>query len=259
MSLNNPDAAGVEPDMDADPVVTDYSPRGSADVNGGETVTITGSSFLGTTAVALGPYAGYFAVVSDTEIQFTAPPYGSSVVENPASARLVVWKDSRASSLNAVDEWTWGGQNRQELQGAYGQAEAAAAAAEAVDPVVSDCQPAGSESANGGDNCVINGTGFFGASSVAVGPFPVYFTVASDEQILFTAPAYDASVAAGVSTAKLTVWNGSRQSDTDGLAEWTWAGQSIEQLNSAGTALDSDLNPVAEAESTENDAEQDSN
>src|SRR5438309_1594390 len=105
-----------EPDMNVAPVVTGFSPDGSADVTGGETVVITGSSFLGRTSVGFGPYPAYFTAVSDTEIQATAPAYDPAVTSTPASAPVTVFKDSLGNDGANLAEWTWAGQTRQQLQ-----------------------------------------------------------------------------------------------------------------------------------------------
>jgi hypothetical protein len=106
------------PNMDVDPVVDSYDPTGSADVNGGDTIVITGSSLLGVTSAAIGPYTAAFTVVSDNEIHVTAPAYDSSITSDPATAKLAVYKDSRGSDTSNAAEWTWGGWTRQQLQDA---------------------------------------------------------------------------------------------------------------------------------------------
>ena len=103
-------------DVTTTPVVTGHDPTGSASTDGGETVTITGSSFTGVNAVGFGPFSGSFEVISDTEIRATAPAVDPSVSTSNPVAKITVWQDSRGSDDTDLPEWTWGGRRLGDIQ-----------------------------------------------------------------------------------------------------------------------------------------------
>lgn len=114
--------ADVVADMNTAAVVDSHSPGGSAGVEGGETVGIYGSGFIGATSVSIGFSSPWFQVVSDTEIHCTAPAFDPNQTSDPASAKVVVWKNSLSNDSSSLAEWTWGGSTRQQLQDAQANA-----------------------------------------------------------------------------------------------------------------------------------------
>ncbi|MCA0293754.1 MAG: IPT/TIG domain-containing protein [Actinobacteria bacterium] len=84
------------------PVVSLVSP-GAGTVAGGDTVTITGTRFTGTTAVTFGSRpATSFTVVSDTQIRAVSPAQSSGTVD------VRVTNASGASAVVSVDRFTYG-------------------------------------------------------------------------------------------------------------------------------------------------------
>jgi IPT/TIG domain len=91
------DSCGVLPP----PLVTAISP-GSGGAGGGETVTVTGSSFTGATSVQFGASsASAMTVVSDTQITATSPAGQSGPVD------VTVVNSSATSPTSAADKFTY--------------------------------------------------------------------------------------------------------------------------------------------------------
>ena len=229
--------AGPVANMNEAAIVSSFSPEGSADTNGGETVTITGSGFIGVTSVAFGSYPAYFTVVSDTEIQATAPAVNPGVGENDPAGKVTVWKDRLGSDASLLYVWTWGGQTQADLQAAHAAAQPAAPAGPVANmneaAMVSSFSPEGSADTNGGETVTITGSGFIGVTSVAFGSYPAYFTVVSDTEIQATAPAFNPGVGKNDPAGKVTVWKDRLGSDASLLYAWTWGGQTQADLQAA--------------------------
>ena len=102
--------------------------------------------------------------------------------------------------------------------------------------VVTGYQPTASATQDGGEYVVITGSGFLGVNSVGFGTYSApWFEVASDSEIHATAPAISPAVT-NPSAAIISVWKDSLASDTTGLPEWTWAGQTAPDIAQANAA-----------------------
>ena len=111
------DDESAVPDMTQEPVVQSHEPAGSANYDAGETIVITGSGFLGTTSVSIGPFScPWFEVISDSEIHATAAAYDSTIVTDPPVAKVKVWKNSFTNDTANLAEWTWAGWDLAALQ-----------------------------------------------------------------------------------------------------------------------------------------------
>ena len=139
--------------------VADLSPN-TGPAAGGTSVILTGTGFLGTTAVQFGGTAATsFTVNSATQITATAPA-GTGVVD------VTVTSATGNSAISNTDQFTY-------------------AAAPTVTGVSPNTGPA-----SGGTNVIITGTGFIGAAAVQFGnTAATNFTVNSATQITATAPA----------------------------------------------------------------------
>lgn len=161
------------------PVVTDVLPT-TGSTNGGTSVTVTGTSFTGATAVVFGSTnAASFTVDSDTQITAASPAYSAGLVD---IAVTTPWGTSTSSS---ADQFTF-----------------------ISPPVVTGLNPTTGPLA-GGTSVVISGTGFGGATTVIFGATPVPFLVNSGTQITATAPAHaagtiDVTVTTPYGTSALT-------------------------------------------------------
>ncbi|WP_245714205.1 beta strand repeat-containing protein, partial [Nocardia vaccinii] len=138
------------------PVVGTVSPNQGPET-GGNTVTLTGTGFTGTTAVHFGPNAAVsFTVVSDTEIIAVAPAgtgAGDITVTTPGGSSVPV-------------PYTY-----------------------VPAPTLSSVVP-GEGPETGGNTVTLTGTGFTGTTAVHFGVIPApSFTVVSDTQITAVAPA----------------------------------------------------------------------
>ncbi len=140
------------------PTVASLSPP-SGPSEGGTTVTITGTGFLGATAVTFGPTAATsFQVVSATQITAVAPA-GSGT----PNVQVIV--PGASSVLAAGDNFSYLG------------------------PTVASLSPSSGPS-EGGTTVTITGTGFLGATAVTFGPTAATsFQVVSATQITAVAPA----------------------------------------------------------------------
>ncbi|MFR9751962.1 IPT/TIG domain-containing protein [Nocardia sp. 004] len=148
------------------PTITAISPPSGPEA-GGNTVTITGTGFTGTTAVTFGPTPATFTVDSATQITAIAPA---------GTGAIGVTVTTPAGTSNIVDY-------------AYLPA-----------PTITTLSPpAGPEA--GGNTVTITGTGFTGTTAVTFGPTPATsFTVDSATQITATAPAGTGAIGVTVTT-----------------------------------------------------------
>ena len=84
------------------PQVTAISPA-SGNALGGDSVTITGSGFIGATAVDFGSVSAQMTVDSDTEITATSPP-GNGTVD------VTVVTPAGTSSTSPADQFSYQGE-----------------------------------------------------------------------------------------------------------------------------------------------------
>jgi hypothetical protein len=143
------------------PAVSSVTPATGADT-GGDTVVITGTGFMGTTAVTFGTTpASVFTVDSDTQIT-TISPAGTGTVD------ITVTTPVDTSAVSQADQFTY---------------------TIPTGPQVTGIAPASGSSA-GGDTIVITGSGFTGATDVGFDTTSASsFTVDSDTQITAISPA----------------------------------------------------------------------
>ena len=136
---------------------TSLAPESGSE-NGGTLVTITGTGFLGATAVTIDDVSTPFTVVSDTTITVVTPAHPAGVVD-------VVVVDAAGNSDPLEFEYT------------------------ADESVATSLTPT-SGSEIGGTAVTITGTGFLGASGVNFGTTPgTGFTVVNNTTITVTSPA----------------------------------------------------------------------
>ena len=153
------------------PQVSDLNPA-SGPTAGGTSVTITGSSFTGTTAVSFGATpATSFTVDSATQITAVAP------AQTAGSVDVSVTGPGGTSPVSVADQYSF---------------VAAPTLTLATPPSVPE---------GGGTSVILTGTALTGATLVSVGSVSVPFTVDSDTQITFTAPAGTVTVNITVTTA----------------------------------------------------------
>ena len=171
------------------PVISEILPT-SGTTAGGTTVTITGTSFLGATAVNFGAKvaATSFTVVSNTEIVAVSPPQ--------VGARYVIVTTPYGTSVNGVaDQFSY----------------------KIPPPTVSAITPNAGPT-TGGTVVTITGTGFVGTKSVIFGTVSTTrFVVISDTQISATTPAQGPGTRyVGIITP------GGRNVDTNGTDQFTF-------------------------------------
>ncbi|MEU8822293.1 IPT/TIG domain-containing protein [Streptomyces sp. NPDC048636] len=159
---------GVSYTYTSAPVLTSISPS-QGSVNGGNTVTLTGSGFTGATAVTFGfQPAVSFTVVSSTQITAVVPPGSAGAV--PVTVTT--------------------------LGGTSGSVTYIYLAAPALTSVVPNQGPTA-----GGTTVTLTGSGLLGATSVLFGATPATsFTVVSATQITATAPPGSGTVQITVTT-----------------------------------------------------------
>ncbi|MET9888177.1 IPT/TIG domain-containing protein [Streptomyces sp. NPDC006430] len=145
----------------AAPVVSGVSPN-QGPAAGGNTVTISGTGFTGTTAVKFGATSAPFTVNTATQITATAPPGTGSVT---------VTVSSPSGTSNNTVTYTY---------------------TTAPAPVINNLSP-NQGPTSGGNTVTINGTGFTGITSVKFGTASVPFTVVNTTQITAVAPAAPAA------------------------------------------------------------------
>ncbi|MEU4862512.1 IPT/TIG domain-containing protein [Kitasatospora aureofaciens] len=143
------------------PVITSLTPTSGT---AGTSVIISGSGFTGASSVHFGTASATFTVLSDGQIQATAPA-GSGTVQ-------VTVTTPAGTSNSAAFTYT-------------------------VLPVITSLTPT---SGTAGTSVIISGSGFTGASSVHFGTASATFTVLSDGQIQATAPAGSGTVQVTVTT-----------------------------------------------------------
>jgi IPT/TIG domain len=148
------------------PVISSINPT-SGPTAGGNTVTISGSSFSGAISVKFGTTGAAFVLVNGGEITATAPAGSGSVV---------VTVTTPAGTSNGVT---------------YTYISA---------PVISGLSPVQGPAA-GGNTVAITGTNLAGAASVMFGSLPATITGSTSTQVTVTAPAVPAgAVAVSVTT-----------------------------------------------------------
>jgi uncharacterized protein YhjY with autotransporter beta-barrel domain len=144
------------------PAVLGVSP-GSGPTTGGTPVTLSGSNFIGATAVRFGATSASFTVNGANVITATSP------AGTPGTVDITVTSAGGTSATNASDQFTY-----------------------IAVPVVSGVSP-NTGSTDGGTNVTITGTDFAGATSVKFGgAFASSFTVNSASSITATSPAHSA-------------------------------------------------------------------
>jgi hypothetical protein len=152
------------------PTVTSVSPN-AGPLGGGTSVTVTGTDFIGATAVSFGATpATTFTVGIATKITATSPA-GSG------TADVTVTTPSGTSATSASDQFTY-----------------------TPLPTVTSVAP-GSGPATGGTSVTINGTDFAGATDVSFGANAATFTVDNATRITATSPAGSGTVHVTVTTA----------------------------------------------------------
>ena len=184
------------------PTVTGVSPT-SGPTAGGTTVTITGTSFTGATAVAFGTTpATSFTVTSDTTITATAPANAPHVVD------VVVTTPGGSSAPSASDQFTF-----------------------FLTPAVTGISPS-LGSTSGGTSVVITGTTFTSVTAVKFGPVnAASFTVNSPTQITAVSPAESAV------TVDVTVTNPGGISPATPADQFTYFATPVVSSVSPGSGL----------------------
>jgi hypothetical protein len=148
------------------PTFTSISPT-TGTAAGGTLVTLIGAHFTAATGVFFGGVPALdFTVLSDTAILATSPPQTAG---GAATVDITVTTPDWTSSTSSADQFTY--------------------TAPPV-PTVSGVSPSSSTTA-GGTLVFMTGTGFTGATAVAIGSLLIPdFTIQSDTQIAFMAPPY---------------------------------------------------------------------
>jgi len=177
--------AGAPQALAAAPAVTGLTPA-NGPAAGGSSVTITGSGFIGATAVNFGATdATTFTVDNDASITATAPAgtAGSTVDVTVTNA------SAETSATGIADQYTY----------------------DFPVPTVTSLSPTNGPAA-GGTSVTITGSGFSGATAVNFGADPATgFTINNATQITATAPA-----GTGGSTVDVTVTTPAGTSSTSG-------------------------------------------
>ncbi|MEU1629359.1 IPT/TIG domain-containing protein [Streptomyces sp. NPDC020096] len=155
---------GVTYTYSAGPVITGLSPTSGT---AGTSVIINGSGFTGALSVNFGTASASFMVLSDSQIQATAPA-GSGTVQVTVTTSLGTSNGVAFSYTAAL--------------------------------VITSLSPA-SGPTGGGNSVTINGAGFTGATAVKFGTTSALFMVVNDTQITATAPAGTGSVQVTVMTS----------------------------------------------------------
>ncbi len=169
------------------PAVTGVSPS-AGPVKGGASVTISGTGFTGATKVMFGSTAATsFKVNSDSQITAVSPPRGAGTVD------VTVTSNDGTSATGSADVFTY----------------------DAV-PTVSGVSPRAGP-LSGGPTLTINGTGFTGAASVAVGANAATVLTVSSTQITATLTA-----ATGAGTVNVTVTTPGGTSATSSADQFTY-------------------------------------
>jgi hypothetical protein len=184
------------------PTVTAVSPT-SGYTGGGTVVTVSGTGFIGASAVKFGSTnATSFTVSSDTLLTATAPSGSSGTVD------ITVTTGGGTSSTSSADQFTY---------------------VSTPVPTVTGLGTTTGTTA-GGTSVVITGTNFSSVSGVSFGSFAASsYTVNSTTQITATSPAQ----AAG--TVDITVTTASGTSATGSSDQFTYTAASAPTLTSLGT------------------------
>ena len=103
-------------------------------------------------------------------------------------------------------------------------------------PVITSYDVQGSATTAGGEVVTVTGSNLSVVNSVGIGPYAAGFVVDSDEQLRFTAPAYDPNIRSDPPTAKVSAGNNSLMSDSDQFPEWTWGGKTRAELQGPAAA-----------------------
>ena len=156
------------------PTVTNVSPNYGS-TTGGTSVTITGTEFLGVSAVNFGSTsATSYTVNSSTQITATSPP-GSGTVD------IQVTTPDGTSAVVTADQYTYNSV-----------------------PIITGLSST-SGPATGGNSVVITGTGFLGTTNVSFGANSASFTVNSNTQITAIVPPEIVGLARTKDTVGVTV------------------------------------------------------
>jgi hypothetical protein len=143
------------------PTVAGVSPS-AGPLSGGNSVTITGTGFLGATSVTFGPTAAQsFSIVNDSTLVAVAPAESAGLMD------VTVATSAGTSGLSSADKYSF-----------------------APAPTINFVTPF-SDTATGGVPITITGSGFTGLTAVSFGNTPATsFTVNSDTSLTVTAPAH---------------------------------------------------------------------
>jgi hypothetical protein len=87
--------------------------------------------------------------------------------------------------------------------------------------------PAGGSSIDGGEDVIVVGTGFTGATAVTFGPLEAFFTVDSDTQITAVAPPAEPGIS---EPGWIRVWHDGEASPAGLIAQWTWCGTTLADI-----------------------------
>jgi hypothetical protein len=151
-------------------------------------VTVTGSNFLGSSAVTVGGVAAAFTVTSDTSLTFTTPSEAAGTVD------VILTTPTGTSAAVSADHFTY---------------------TSATAPSVTSLSST-SGSTTGGNVVNIYGSNFTGATCVSFGTLSASFTVQSDTWITAMAPAQAAA------TIDVTVTTPSGTSPTSSSDHYTF-------------------------------------
>ena len=182
------------------PTVTGVSPT-SGYIEGGTTVTVTGTNFSGATAVALGHTDVSFVVVSPTEITFTTPVGAAGTLD------VTVADPSGTSATGPADRFTY--------------VPPPPATVAAVDPSTGPT--------TGGSVVTVSGTGFGFATEVTFGSVAASFTIDSPTQLTAVTPA------GAVGAVDITVTDPGGTSSTGGDDVFTYEGSGYWMLGDDGS------------------------
>lgn len=168
------------------PVITSVVPSDGPTV-GGNVVVVNGSNFTGTVSVTVGATpATSFAVTSDAVLHVTVPAGAAGTVD------IVATNGSGSSTVTSDDEYTY-----------------------SLKPFVYSVSPVAGPL--GGTNVVtVTGVNFTGTTQVNVGSNSAGFTVISDTELTFVAPANAPKV------VDVVVTNDSGQSDATTADQYTY-------------------------------------
>jgi hypothetical protein len=171
------------------PVITGVSPN-TGPVSGGTTVTITGSNFVGVTAVTFGAVAATSYIVdSATQIRAVSPSQGAGTVD------IRVTNGAGTSAITAADQFTY----------------------TAGGPVISGLNP-NSGPTGGGNSVTITGSGFVNVTAVQFGGINAAYVVNSNTSITATAPAHPAG------TVNVRVFTTLGSSPLNAASQYTYGG-----------------------------------